>query len=207
MGFFSGTKPKIKQVSLLEKSQQPLKNELIGASSGAFGSAADYYKNLLSDNSADAEAFAAPQMRQFNEQIVPDLAEQFAGMGSGGLSSSGFRNAAVNAGADLSERLAAMRADLRSQGASGLQNIGQAGLQRFSENVMTPGSPGFSSQVGPLLGTIGGAALGGPLGASIGSGIGNMFGGSSQKGQTSPYGNAPQTSYTNNGTTQSLRRG
>ena len=58
-------------------------------------------------------------------------------------------------------------------------------------------------QAAPLVG----AALGGPLGASIGSGIGNMFGGSSQKGQTSPYGNAPQTSYTNNGTTQSLRRG
>lgn len=105
---------------------------------GAFGQVADYYRNNLSDNSQDFNAFAAPEMRRFNEQIVPDLAEQFAGMGSGGLSSSGFRNAAVNAGTDLSERLGSIRAQIRQQSAQGLQSIGQAGLGNYNENIHRP---------------------------------------------------------------------
>lgn len=145
---FTGTPQKNYQVSTLGKEQVPLKNQLINAgmgrnAGGAFGTSADYYRNLLSDENADMNAFAAPEMRQFREQIVPDLAEQFAGMGSGGLSSSGFRNASVNAATDLSERLGAIRAGLRQQGAAGLQNIGSQGLQSFYNNVTQPATSGL----------------------------------------------------------------
>lgn len=196
--FFTGTPEVREQVSTLTprqlKNQRMLENAARGrGAGGAFGDSADYYRDLLSDNSEDFNAFVAPEQRRFNEQIIPDLAEQFAGMGSGGLSSSGFRNAAVGAGTDLSERLGAIRAQLRQQGAQGLANIGQSSLNPYTQWQTTqPGTEGFLSSISPAIGTAAGAAFGGPVGAAIGNWGGNMISG---KGKSSPYGNqAPNQS-------------
>lgn len=200
MGFFQsigeglfGKKGKMGQRSLLGKEQQPLYQQLLAANQGrgaggSFGTSADYYRDLLSNDSADLQAFQAPEMRNFNENIIPQLSEQFAGMGSGGLDSSSFRNAAVNAGTDLSERLGALRAQLRQQGAQGLQGIGQQGLQNFNENYQTADEPGLLGQIaGPLTG----GALFGGLGGGSGlmSGFGNWLS-QSNKGKSNPYGQA-----------------
>jgi len=203
-GFWTGTPEKHERVSTLlpeqQKSYQQLQNASQGkGAGGAFGQSADYYRNLLSDDSADYNAFAAPQLRQYNEDIVPGLSEQFAGMGAGGLSSSGFRNAQVQGATDLSERLGAIRANLRQQGAQGLQGIGQSALGNFSQDVMTqPGTEGFLSQAAPLIGTAAGAFLG-PAGAAIGGAAGNWlsgkFGGDKAQTKSSPYGGGtPQAS-------------
>lgn len=193
MGFFTGSKDKFKKVSRLRPEQEALYQQLQNASmnkgaGGAYGDAADYYRDLLSDDSKTFAAMQAPEMRRFNEQIIPDIGEQFAGMGSGGLSSSGFRNAAVSAGTDLSERLGSIRAQLRQQGAAGLAGIGQQGLQSFDENIMQPGEEGFLSQMAPAAG----AALGsfaGPLGTAVGGWAGNMASSwLNKKGKTGPYG-------------------
>ncbi len=138
-----GKKERNYQQSLLGQEQQPGYQQLLGSiqgpgAGGAFGQSADYFRDLLSNDSQTANLMFAPEQRRFREQIIPDLAEQFAGMGSGGLSSSGFRNAAVGAGADLSERLGAIRAQLRQQGAQGLANIGQMGLGSYNENIYRP---------------------------------------------------------------------
>lgn len=197
--FFTGTPEKRENVSLLRPEQEGLYNQLIGAGSqagagGAFGNAADYYRNLLSDNSADYNAFAAPALRQYNQDIVPGLSEQFAGMGAGGLSSSGFRNAQIQGATDLAERLGAIRANLRQAGAAGLQNIGQLGLQSYSQNMTTrPGTEGFLSTLAPAIGT-GIGAFAGPAGAAAGNAFGNWF--SNKVGaNSSPYGpSGPQAS-------------
>ena len=160
-------------------------------SGGAFGSAADYYYGNLGANPADFEAFAAPERRIFNEQIIPGLSEQFAGMGAGNLSSSGFRNAAVGAGADLTERLANIRANLRSQAAQGLMGIGQAGLQQFGQPRIMPGQPGFLESILPYLGMAAGTALAGPAGGAAGGALGSggqNYLAQSRMGKTSPYG-------------------
>lgn len=194
--FFMGTPAKYEQRSTLGKEQQPLYKQLLASSQragagGSFGTSADYYRDLLSDDSQTANAMFAPEMRRFNEQIIPGLSEQFAGMGAGGLSSSGFRNAAVNAGTDLSERLGAIRAQLRQQGAQGLAGIGSMGLQNFNEYYQSqPGSEGFLSQIAPLAGTAIGAFAGGPIGASLGNQLGNWMSG---KGKSDPYGGAIQS--------------
>lgn len=197
--FFTGTPEKRENVSTLRPEQEGLYNQLIGASQGrgaggAFGDAADYYRNLLSDDSADYNQFAAPAIRQYNQDIVPGISEQFAGMGAGGLSSSGFRNAQVQGATDLAERLGAIRANLRQAGAQGLQNLGQQGLQIFSQNMVTqPGTPGFFGSVAPAIGSAAGMALGGPIGSAIG---GSWFGGQGQRvgANTSPYGTQPKAS-------------
>jgi hypothetical protein len=197
--FFGGSKEKHKRVSTLRPEQEGLYNQLQQSAmgpgaGGAYGQAADYYRDLLDPNSQTAQQMFAPETRNFNENIIPQLSEQFAGMGSGGLSSSGFRNAAVNAGTDLSERLGAIRANLRQQGAQGLMNIGNQGLQNYSQDVMTqPGSPGFISQAAPLVSAAAGFALGGPSGAAAGyqggNWLSNAWGGNKVCKNSGPYGN------------------
>lgn len=193
--FWSGTPEKRENVSLLTPEQEALKQQAVNAgmgpgAGGAFGDSADYYRGLMGNDSADYNAFAAPQVRQYNEETIPGISEQFAGMGAGGLSSSGFRNAQVQGGVDLSERLGALRANLRQHGAQGLQQIGQAGLQPHTQNMVTQeGSEGFLPQVAPLIGTAVGAYFGGPAGAQAGYNAGkNSFGGNKVGRNTSQYG-------------------
>lgn len=201
--FFTGTPEKRENVSTLRPEQEVNFNQLQNAAqgrgaSGAFGDAADYYRNNLSDNPSDFNAFAAPQLRQYNEDIAPGISEQFAGMGSGGLSSSGFRNAQVQGATDLSERLGQIRANLRQSSAQGLNDIGKQSLGNFSQNVVTePGTEGFLSQAAPLIGAAGGFALGGPAGGAAGYQAGNWFSGRGNKvgANSSPYGSGgPQAS-------------
>lgn len=194
--FFTGTPEKKENVSTLRPEQEPLLQQGINAglgpgAGGAFGEAADYYRGNLSNNPQDFNAFAAPALRQYNEDIVPGISEQFAQMGSGGLSSSGFRNAQIQGATDLSERLGALRAQLRQNSAQGLQNIGQIGLGNYSQNMTTqPGTEGFLSQAAPVIGAAGGFALGGPAGAAAGynafNGM-NRFGGNKVGSNTSGY--------------------
>lgn len=204
--FLTGTPGKRENVSTLRPEQEQLYEQLINSgmnpgAGGAFGQSADYYRNLLSNENEDISSFMAPEMRRFNEQIVPDLAEQFATMGSGGLSSSGFRNSATSAGADLSERLGALRAQLRQQGAQGLAQMGQQGLQPFSQNMETRApTPGFLSSIAPAVGaglTAFGGGAGSALAGGLAGGLGNAFNRSNSAPQqnpnmvgqgTSPYG-------------------
>jgi len=186
--FFTGTPAEYEQVSNLTPSQMKGQRQLERAgrqrgAGGAFGTSADFYRDILENNPNALNELYAPELRQFREQTIPDLAEQFAGMGSGVLSSSGFRNAAVNAGSDLSERLAAMRQQLRFNAAQGLSNIGAQGLQPHTSYQQTsPGTEGFLSNLSPAIGGTIGTAVGGPIGGTIGGGLGSLF-------KSSPYGN------------------
>jgi hypothetical protein len=197
MGWWSGSKTKVKQHSLLSQGQEPLQEQLQNSAmgkgaSGAYGDVADYYRGNLSINPEDFNAFAAPQLRQYNQDIIPGISEQFAGMGSGGLSSSGFRNAQVQGATDLSERLGAIRANLRQSSAQGLQQIGQQALNPTTENMMYQGQPGFGQSFATGLGNgIGQAATSFATGGL--SGFSNPFAGKAQT-NSAPYGNNGMTS-------------
>lgn len=193
MSFLTGTPGKYRQLSTLGKEQQPLYGQLLSSArgqtgaGGGFGQASDYYSSLLNDNNSTFNAFAAPEQRRFKEEIIPSLAEQFAGMGSGGLQSSGFQNAAVNAGTDLSERLGALRAQLREQGAQGLMNLGKLGLGQYNENIYEQPQPGFLQAIAPGIGQ----ALGGFGTTGAFNSLGKAF--SSIFGKSSPYGQQKNT--------------
>lgn len=190
--FFTGSPEKHKRVSTLLPEQQGLFEQLQDAlqgqgAGGAFGEGADYLYSILNDNPELMDQFFAPETQRYQQETIPGLAEQFAGMGSGGLSSSGFRNASVRAGADLSERLAALRAGLKQQASQSLFGLGQQGLGNFSQDVVSrQGSPGFLGSVSPAIGSTAGSAIGGPIGGAIGNGVGSLS--SSLFGKSSPYG-------------------
>lgn len=205
--FFFGTPERRENVSTLRPEQEGLYNQLVNAgqgqgAGGAFGTAADYYRNLLSDENADYNAFAAPMLRQYNQDIVPGLSEQFAGMGAGGLSSSGFRNAQLQGATDLAERLGAIRANLRQAGAAGLSNIGQMGLQNFSQNMVTqPGTPGLLGSIAPGIGNAISQGIGMPIGGYIQNGVSQWFGGKGNRvgANTMPNFKAPASAQISSG--------
>jgi hypothetical protein len=149
----------IYQQSTLSKSQRQMQKQLERAirgpgAGGAFGESADYYRSLMAPNSETEQSLIAPEMRNYNENIIPGLGEQFAGMGAGNLSSSGFQNASVGAGTDLAERLGAIRANLRQQGASGLANLGRQAMQPNVENVRNLPQPTFGENLAEGVGSV-----------------------------------------------------
>ena len=166
-----GTPSTISNVSTLSQQQQPLQNQLISAAMGQgggtpYGDVSNYYRDLLGGSNT-FNALAAPEMRQFNEEIIPSLAEQFAGMGSGGSFGGNFKAAAAQAGAGLSERLAAMRAQLRQQGSQGLLSMGQQALSPSIENIFRPREEGLFEALAKLLGNIGSVYAGANLGGKL----------------------------------------
>ena len=161
------------QQSLLNPTQQSLaqqRNQALNQSgnTSAYGTSGDYYRDLLSPNGQNYQDMAAPEIRNYQENIVPDIGEEYAGMGSGALSSSGFRNANLRAGADLSERLGSLREQMRLQGAQGLQMQGQQGLNQESENILRPATGGFMEAYGKLSGKLLGNYAGGYMNKSMG---------------------------------------
>lgn len=220
--------PNTYQVNPLTRSQRRLKKEQEQAASGSFQQSSDYWNDILQNpDSAAYGEMAAPELRRFNEQIIPDLSEQFAGMGAGGLSSSGFRNAAVNAGTDLSERIGAIRANLRQQAAGSLNQMGQNAVAPYTNTVLENQEQGPSALNYLAQGAAGAATgylSGGPAGAAVGglSGLANAYtskglntnsfgtppvskktspyGGQASPGSTSPYGgqNQPPANYNPN---------
>ena len=161
-----GKKEKFEQVPTMTPEQQQLLSQLLGGLGGPLGMGLQNLMQLLSGAPEALEAFQAPAMRQFEEQIVPGIAERFTGVG--GQRSSAFQQALGGAGAGLAERLSAQRAGLQ-QGAMGqLGGLLGAGLgaQPFGYRF-TPGQAGF-------LGGMGGG-LGGGLGMGLGSLMGRLF--------------------------------
>lgn len=111
----------------------------------------------------------APAMRQFNEQIAPDIANRFASMGSGGSTgSTAFRNQINREGANLAENLSANRTGMQQQGANQALQYGQAPVQNFMQmlqQALQPTQNTYSQPTGglfgPLLGALGGGAAAG----------------------------------------------
>lgn len=152
-------------ISTFAPQQQQAFSQLLSMLNGLGGQGTQYWQELLSGSPEAFERFEAPYRRQFNEQIVPGIAERFAGVG--GLSSSGFQQALGRASTDLSERLASLREGMRSQvpgqAMSGLQNLlgmnTQAFLPKqmpFWQNLLL----GLSGGVGQGLGSLGSFGLG-----------------------------------------------
>lgn len=170
-----GGKPKTHKVSTLTPQQQNLSNQLYSGLTGGQSNipGLNYIQQLLSDNPEAFASYEAPALRQFNQQIVPGIAEQFSGMGMGAQGSSAFQQQLASAAGRLSQDLAAQRANLRQGAFSQLQGLyGQAMQPQFQSFVQ----PQYGA-ISPLLGAFGGG-LGYGAGSSYGSGIyNNLFGG------------------------------
>lgn len=170
--FLFGSEDKLDRVSNYSPEQenafQKIMSMLYG-DQGLYNQASSSLMDLLNPSSDAYNKFAAPYMRQFQEEIIPQLAEQYAaGAHGGALTSSGFGQALGSAGAGLQEKLAALRAGLQQEGRQ--QAFGQSreamGYQPFSY-YQRPGSMG-------LVPSLFGAAVGG-LTQGLGGGLFNSL--------------------------------
>lgn len=119
--------------------------------------------NSLFNDPEFFQKFEAPLQRQFEENTIPDLANRFASMGSGGaLGSTGFRNQLAREGSNLSTNIAALRGGMQQQGVnqslgyaqqpfSNMMNLYQTALGHPTENVYQPPSNPFASIAGPAV--------------------------------------------------------
>jgi hypothetical protein len=176
--FLFGSPDKLKKVATGTKEQEALHNSILSQAmgmqvpGGGYDLANQYFNNFLGPNQQQAfDQFSAPYLQQFQEQMLPQIAERFAGAGA--LSSSGFGQALGGASSNLQSQLAQLFSSLQGQAAQqqyGQYNqLAQTGLnyQPF-QYTQQQGSSGF---LAPLLGGIG-TAMGGPIGAALGQGIG-----------------------------------
>lgn len=140
-----------------------------------------YLQNLLSGGENAYNAFEAPYLQNFQQQILPGIANRFAGAGTGAgaLSSSAFNQTAAQAGSTLQAQLAQLRGGLQMQAIPQSLAYAQqpyanqlAGINvRTKENFYQPEQQsGTSSLLGGLAKTAltaGATALAGPAGGAL----------------------------------------
>ncbi len=180
LDFLFGKKEKKEQLPTISPEQQTLLKQLLQSINPqqldigrqpSFQAGENFLQQLLG---GDTSEFEDPLMRQFQEQIIPGLAERFSGAGAGAQSSSAFQQALGGAGADLTERLASLRGQLKMQAlpqALGYaQAPGQRGLQQAQLGL---GTQSFENLFRPRTQGLLGSLLGG-AGAGFGSGLGQL---------------------------------
>jgi hypothetical protein len=116
---------------------------------------------LARGQSSFFDSLEAPAMRQFQEQIAPQIANRYVGSGIKG--SSGINNSLAGAGQNLSQDLHSQRMGIQMNAISRLLGLGDLLLQTPTQQMgLTQKSPSWQSQLMGMLGT------------GIGSGIGSI---------------------------------
>ena len=161
---WSGTKPHMQRFETLDKYQKrnlkaynkhPEVQLQESQYEPTYQAGNKYIMDILSQNPEMMQQFEAPYMRQFREQIVPDLAQRFASGGS--LSSSAFNQSMAHEAGSLSERLAAMRSNLGMTAANEALAYSQVPFQQQLANQglnlnrmqLALGTPAFGQAVIP----------------------------------------------------------
>lgn len=179
---------RMEQVPTMTPQQQQLLSQMLGGLRGRGGPLQLGIQNLaqlLSGAPEALEAYQRPELRRFEEETIPGIAERFTQLGA--QRTGAFPQALGAAGASLGEMLAAQRAQLQQAGMGQLGGLLGAGLgARPFETIYRPPEPGFLQALAPGLGTALGYGLPGAFGAA-GAGLsgllGRLFGGGQQ---TSP---------------------
>lgn len=106
-----------------------------------YGQGMDWLMSMFNDPDF-FNSFEAPLQRQFEENTVPELANQFGSMGSGGaLGSTAFRNQLGREGSNLSTNIAAMRGQMQQNAIPQLMNYAQqpfSNLMQLYNQAMVP---------------------------------------------------------------------
>lgn len=150
--FFAGSPARVEQVNRYNPQQQ-----------GAFAQLQNMGLQGLRNPYQGFEPIAQRATSQFQQNIVPSLAERFTSMGSNALSSPAFASQLGSAGAGLQEALAGLQSQYGQQQQSHFSNLLGMGLTPQYESFKMDAEPGLLQQILPLLGRIGGHALGAGL--------------------------------------------
>lgn len=121
-GGFSGEDPSTQKYEAMTGTEKKLYKKILKridpksfdlSRNPTFMAGSNFINEMLNPNSEAYKKFEAPYIRQFQEQIVPKVAEGFLQYDA--QNSSGFNQAMAHASTDLSERLASMRTQAMMQ--------------------------------------------------------------------------------------------
>ena len=167
--FLFGRPGRFEQIPTVTPEQQRMLSQILEGVGVPLGAGLENLQMLLSGRPEAFQAFQAPAMREFREQIVPEIAERFTGLGA--QRSSVFPQQLGAAAAGLEERLTGQRASLQSQALQQLMSLLGIGLQPQFQTMQIPAQEGLLQPgirgLGGILGGIGGTALTGGLGGLL----------------------------------------
>lgn len=167
--FLFGKESKMKQRPIQTPQQQQLFNSILSQLAQGSPQALQLLQSFLTPGQDGVEQFSQPYLQQFEEQIIPRIAERFAGGAQGGaLSSSGFAQALGGAGAGLQSQLAQLYSGRQQDAISKLLGLSQ-GLSSTPTFGFTqrPASTGILGGIFSGLGQGFESSLSGPLGGSL----------------------------------------
>lgn len=206
-GTWSGEKSKIHKLPTMNSQQQKLFKDVFKhpdrylsslQNQPLYQQGSGFLQGILSQDPEMMKQFEAPAMRQFNEEIVPGIAERFSGAGA--RSSSAFNQSMGQASAGLAERIAAMRAQLGLGAAGQALNYAQAPYaQEMSKLQFLLGTPTFGYQAtggtpGAGSGFTTGLANAGSYGLGMyAAGMGGGVGGAATSALAFPSSAGPST--------------
>lgn len=135
-----------------------------------YGQGVEQMMSLFNDPSF-FQKFEAPALRQFNEEVVPGLANRFASMGSGGsMGSTGARNVMAREAQNLSTNLAAQRGQMQMNALPMMMQYAQQPVSNAMNMYNMAMQPMYNMYQPPTAGPFGGVT------SSILGGAGAKFG-------------------------------
>ncbi len=148
-----GTPEQIQQVPKFTQPQQDIFSQLQTGTAGALPAGFEQILAMLTQDPQAAKQFEAPAMRQFEEQILPTIAERFTGLlGEGAQTSSAFGQQLGAAGAGLAEKLQLQRGERSDQAMQRLMQMIGGALTPQHESILRPRQPGLlETGLGGLL--------------------------------------------------------
>lgn len=127
-----------------------------------------YLQNLFSDSPQAMDAFSAPYIRQYEQQVLPQIAERAAA--AGGLRSSGYNQSLVRSGEGFMQNLAQVREGQRGGALSSLTSDYDNAFNRMyqlSKQPLDISQYGGSGLIGGGLQALQGSAVANKLGSNL----------------------------------------
>ncbi len=183
-------------LSLIDQIQQQIKGGMGGPQqdinqSQPYQQGNQFFHSLFNDPEF-FNKFEAPAMRQFNEEIVPGLANRFASMGTGGaLDSGGFQRQLAREGSNLETNLAAQRGQMQQNAVPQMLGYAQQPINNWMTMLQQALTPTQNTYQGPSNGGWG------SLSAPFSQGAASIYG--QQAGQYAGNPNAGQHPSTGQG--------
>ena len=144
MDFLFGKGEQLQQVPRFTQPQEDIFSQLQQGVGGALPAGFEQLLSILSGTPEAAKQFEAPAMRQFEEQILPTIAERFTGLlGEGAQRSSAFGQQLGQAGAGLAEKLQAQRGGRQQNALTQLMQLMQTGLTPQFQTLLRERQPGL----------------------------------------------------------------
>jgi len=142
-----GKDDQVKQMPTYSPQQLEFINDLLQQAKSGNQNAFKFLNQILSDDPKAMEAFNAPAIQEFEEDIIPSILERFSGLGA--RNSSALNQTLGRAGETLATNLNSQRAQLKSNAINQLMGYSQMGLTPTTKPYIKAGMPSAIAALAP----------------------------------------------------------